>query len=891
MRMTKRATLFSALIGVVAAVVFAATAGAGQVSPLATAPSAETGQMTNETPRYWFVEFPGAPLSEGRSDSAVDADDQQFRNEASTERVSFKQRFRFKSLWNGISIEAKPSAISRIRQFSTVKAVYPVGTYRMPETQKISPELATAIQMTGADIAHNELGLTGKGVKVAVMDTGVDWQHPDLGAGFGRGKRVVTGWDFVGDSYNADPTDPAYQPTPHPDPDPDDCNGHGTHVAGIIGANGEVTGVAPNVKFGAYRVFGCEGSTTDEIMLAAMERVVKDDMDVLNMSIGDAFNNFPGSPTAEAADELVKKGVVVVASAGNDGASGLWSTGAPSVGDRVIGVASFDNIQIELPIFTASPDDRQFGYDIAAGAPNPPTSGSSPLAKTGTPTTANDGCNPIATDLTGKTVLIRRGTCTFAAKALNAQNAHASAVVLYNNVAGRLSPTVAGGGITIPVVMVSAADGAELDSRIAAGPTTMTWTDQTVRFPNDDPNAGGTGNLISSFSSYGLASDLTLKPDIGAPGGFIWSTLPLEQGGHGLLSGTSMASPHVAGAVALLLESRSDLRRKHYRDDGKDDSWRRHDDDDRNNLRASEVRSILQNSADPRDWFGAPGAGYLEPVHRQGAGMLDIVGAVEAKTSVTPGKLSLGEGNGPVRQRIRISNSGKSSVTYTLSHEPALATGPSTFPPLSWWDSYATATFSSSSITVGRGDSRSVDVTITPPSDADLPLNSIYGGYIVITPDAGKGDVLRVPYAGFKGDYQSLTILTPNPFGLPLLLDGNLDDPPAEFTLADPIQQPTIAFHMHHQAQRLTVDVVDSKGKSLGNAFDIQFFPRNSTTTSFFALSWDGTYMSGNRGRRTREAPDGTYTLVLKVEKPLAERNNPAHSETWTSPAFVINRP
>ena len=204
----------------------------------------------------------------------------------------------------------------------------------------------------------------------------------------------MTGWDFVGDSYNADPDDPAYQPTPHPDPDPDDCHGHGTHVAGIIGANGEVTGVAPNVKFGAYRVFGCEGSTTDEIMLAAMERVVKDDMDVLNMSIGDAFNNLPGSPTAEAADELVKKGVVVVASAGNDGASGLWSTGAPSVGDRVISVASFDNIEIQLPIFTASPDDRQFGYDIAAGAPKPPTSGSSPLAKTGTPTTTERRLHP-----------------------------------------------------------------------------------------------------------------------------------------------------------------------------------------------------------------------------------------------------------------------------------------------------------------------------------------------------------------------------------------------------------------------------------------------------------------------------------------------------------------
>jgi subtilisin family serine protease len=869
------------LAGATLAIVFAATAGAGQVQPLAQASAASAADMTNETPQFWFVEFPGAPLAEGRRDADVDADEQRFKTEARTEGVSYRERLRFKSLWNGISIEAKTSAITRIREFGSVRAVYPVGTYRMPEGSTISPDLATAIQMTGADIAQNELGLTGKGIKVAVMDTGIDWQHPDLGAGFGRGKRVATGWDFVGDSFNADPADPAYQPTPHPDPDPDDCNGHGTHVAGIVGAKGEVTGVAPGVRFGAYRVFGCEGSTTDEIMLAAMERVVRDDMDVLNMSIGDAFNNWPGSPTAEAASRLVKKGVVVVASAGNEGANGLWASGAPGVGERVIGVASFDNVEIQLPIFTASPDDRQFGYDIAAGAPTPPTSGSLPMSRTGTPTTTNDGCNPIATDLTGTAVLIRRGTCTFATKALNAQAAHAAAVVLYNNAAGRISPTVAGAGVTIPVVMVSAVDGAELNNRIAAGPTTMTWTPDTHRFPN------ATGGLMSSFSSYGLAADLSLKPDIGAPGGYIWSTLPLEQGGHGLLSGTSMASPHVAGAVALLLESRSDLRRKHYRDDGKDDSWRKRDDDDRNNLRASEIRDILQNSADPADWFGFPGAGYLEPVQRQGAGMLDVVGAVEAQTNVTPGKLSLGEGVDPIKQRIRIRNNGRSSVTYTLSDLPALATGPNTF-ALSWFDEYATVAFSDTSITVPRGASRSVDVTITPP--AGLPTNSIYGGYVVIQPEAGKGDVLRVPYAGFKGDYQSISILN-NAFGLPWLVDENGDDHPDPWTLQGSGEQPNIWYHMDHQARRLTVNVVDAQGKTLGRAFDLEFHPRNSAPNTIFALAWDGTYMVGRNGRRTKEAPDGQYTFVLTVEKPLAQRGNPAHFETWTSPQFTIDRP
>ena len=99
--------------------------------------------------------------------------------------------------------------------------------------------------MTGVDVAQNTLGLSGRGVKVAVIDTGIDYHHPDLGGCFGRGCRVEKGFDFVGDAFNADPTSPAYNPTPVPDPDPDDCNGHGTHVSGIIGANGGLTGVAP----------------------------------------------------------------------------------------------------------------------------------------------------------------------------------------------------------------------------------------------------------------------------------------------------------------------------------------------------------------------------------------------------------------------------------------------------------------------------------------------------------------------------------------------------------------------------------------------------------------------------------------------------------------------
>ncbi|MDQ3315127.1 MAG: S8 family serine peptidase, partial [Verrucomicrobiota bacterium] len=396
------------------------------------------------------------------------------------------------------------------------------------------------------------------------MDTGIDYDHQDLGGdGVARqnstnfpNSRVTKGYDLVGDSYNG-----STQPVPQPDAYPDDCGGHGTHVAGIVGAsgnsaNGGARGVAPGVTFGAYRVFGCAGSTSADVMIAAMERAQADGMNVLNMSIGAAFNNWPGYPTATASDLLVDAGVVVVASIGNSGADGVWSAGAPGVGNKVIGVASFDNTSIKLKQFTVSPDNTPIGYSTMTGAANPPTSGGLPMARTGTTTSTTDACSALAAEsLTGKAALIRRGGCTFRTKAINAVNAGAAAVVMYNNVAGNFAGTVAGtdpaGDLsTVPVVSISNTDGALIDGRIAAGETTLTWTDSEGTFVNP------TGGLISSFSSYGTDAELGLKPDIGAPGGLIRSTWPLEAGGYATISGTSMASPHVAGTVALLLQSK-----------------------------------------------------------------------------------------------------------------------------------------------------------------------------------------------------------------------------------------------------------------------------------------------------------------------------------------------
>ena len=150
-----------------------------------------------------------------------------------------------------------------------------------------------------------------------------------------------------------------------------------------------MTGVAPDVTLGAYRVFGCVGSSSSDVIIAALERAYADGMQVVNQSLGAAFQ-WPEYPTAQVGDALVQAGVVVVASAGNNGATGTWSLGAPGVGTDVIGVASFDNIRVTQFAFSISPDGRKIGYGAATAAPPPPTSGTWPMARTGTQTATAD---------------------------------------------------------------------------------------------------------------------------------------------------------------------------------------------------------------------------------------------------------------------------------------------------------------------------------------------------------------------------------------------------------------------------------------------------------------------------------------------------------------------
>ncbi len=834
-----------------------------EVHPEVPLPAPDTA-MIDETPQLWFIEFASPPTVKGGSPARLSNERAAFRRAAAAEGIVYRERLDFQRLFNGMSVVASPAEIGKIARLSEVKAIYPVVTVDAPEpSPEISPEMRFALDMTGAREAQG-MGLSGAGVRVGIIDTGIDYNHPDLGGGWGN--RVVAGWDFVGDDFHAGIPE---RSTPRPGPDPMDCNGHGTHVAGIVGADGSerVTGVAPDVLFGAYKVFGCEGPTTADIIIQALEMALEDGMHIVNMSLGAPFL-WPQYPTATASDRLVEAGVVVVASIGNNAAAGVFSAGAPGVGHKVIGVASFDNTHIELDTFEV--EGRQIGYQVMTGSVDAPDEGSETVVYIGR---ACDG-DPLEADPSSKAALIVRGACTFAEKAINAINAGASAVIIYNNVPGNFAGTLGAYRSTVPVVSISQADGLFIRER---APTTMTWTDARGVFPNP------TGDLISSFSSYGLAPDLTLKPDIGAPGGLIHSTYPLALGGYATLSGTSMSAPHVAGAVALLLEARP-------------------------HTPADEVRGLLQNNAVPKVWGLNPGLGFLDSVHRQGAGMVNIARTVLADTTVTPGKIELGNlaPGQSYNTTLTIRNAGSEAVTYRLSNndDTIVTRHVGTCPggvPCSVYNpgynlSWANVTFSPSEVTIPAGGTATVGVSITNPI---WPTSFVFGGYLEMTDSEGE-IVHRVPYAGIGGDYQAITVLEPleprpDYPGFPWLArsDGEffyrVTEDGARFTMkGDDIAY--VLAHFEHQSQYVRLEIVPLR--QVGRArdltvFEAEYFGRNSTPNGFFAFEWDGSAKVNNR--RT-PLPMGDYQLKLSVLRALGDPDNPNHWETWTSPVITIAR-
>jgi minor extracellular serine protease Vpr len=910
----RRARIAGAAVTALLLFAFGSAAGAGTIAG-------------SESSRAWFVQLASPPLAKGGDTKEILAERAAFYAGAADQGLNVTQRYAFDQGFNGLSVNIPGSQAGALSSLPGVKAVYPVVNVApaadeegIPSDGEVfgagvsNPDLAFSTGMVQATAA-NTAGWTGAGVKVGVIDSGVDYRNPDLGgcSAIGGSCRVSGGYDFVGNDFDSNPDDSTYNPVPQPDPDPLPCDpnladaraaqpgggtsdaGHGTHVAGIIGAKAgsepsAVTGVAPGVTFYAYRVFGCNGSTTSDVMAAAMERAVADHVQVVNMSIGAAFETWPDYPTAQESDSLVDRGVVVVASIGNSGANGLFSGGAPGIGRKVIGVASVNNLAFPANSFDVNSGGTTLNvaYLQLASTMTAPTSGiAGDIVFVGRGcTAASTGTvdDPYLADPNGKVALIKRGLCTFNEKYARAVEAGATAVVIMND---GTSPSrvglFAGGSVVdkgVPGVTISFTDGQAIQA--LADPKSLEWTANHVLAT--DPTAG----QISDFSSWGMDAELNLKPDISAPGGNITSTWPITQdNGHNTISGTSMAAPHVAGAVADYLQA----------DPG---------------ATPLQVRDALEATSAPF----LSSLGVLDSTSRQGAGLVQILRAIQTPVSVDPGKISLGDGSGRT-VTLTLTNSGPSAVTYNISRSSALANGPAsgTQYPFTFGNFFASIGFSSSasSVTVPAGGTASVSVTIMPPA---FPAKTLYGGFVNFTRPGSVTPDLRVPFGGFVGDYQSIVALGNGGCNLPLLakLGGSSDqidcgsNPPIKGAIGmpsggvwlEPKQDPVVLlFHLDHQVRRMTVTLVDApSGQPLIQGgrnpviFSDDLLPRNSTPTSFFDVIWDGTtaFTDSGAGKTHRKAaPAGDYKLVVTVTKAKSFTDSrAAQTETWTSPTISL---
>ncbi|WP_100445178.1 S8 family serine peptidase [Glycomyces xiaoerkulensis] len=783
--------------------------------------------------QVWLVE-----LDDGASAS---------RLEAAAPEFGFEFRHDFSRIWNGASIAAESATAQRLEALDLVDRVWGDVTFSGPSIPETGPtELALATETTNAVDAHAR-GVDGSGVKVGVIDTGIDYTHPDLGGCFGPGCRVSTGTDFVGEEFADPDTD-----EPEPDDDPADCAGHGTHVAGIAGADGEVTGAAPAVELGAYKVFGCEGSTSAEIIMQAMERALEDGMDVVNLSLGQSFQ-WPGYPTSEAADALAAEGIVVVASMGNSGHSGVWSASAPGVGTDVIGVASTDNPARRMRAADVEALDRRIGYAVLDQAPEPETGDATdPLVWFGR-ACADD---PAEGDVDGKAALIVRGECTFNEKYERAVEAGATAAVIYNDRAGPFGGTGAE-DLGVPLVAVTDTDGEDLRDLAAIGAEpVLEFTGATVLV--DLPRGG----LASDFSSYGPSPDLGFKPDLSAPGGGIWSTFPVDEGSHRSLSGTSMSAPHVAGAAALLLQTEPGLD-------------------------PAAVRTRLANTAEPIEWGENPELGRLEATHRQGTGVIDIAAALDAGGSLEPGGIGLGHGTGPRTFEVELSSREWMPRTYRLRHDPAIATT-GDIRDTGFHVAEPEVTFQPEQVTLRRGRSATVTVTVEP--SPDLPDRSVFGGRVVAEP-VGGGTELATAYAGYLGDYLDLPILEhPDYPKLAVAVDQDPDTGEIDYRDLNDDETfeiggtlPSALVYLGHMPAAMEIDVENADTGEVVEWDREEFLPRSPGPDDTIAID-----LSDFDDDRPGVLEPGRWRIEVRVLSALGDPDDPDHWERWRSAAVEL---
>lgn len=572
---------------------------------------------------------------------------------------------------NTVFLEINAGEVKALQNDRAVTRVAPAGEYKR--------NLTETVPYIGAETLQG-LGVTGKGVRVAVLDSGIDYTHASLGgagtaaayaAAWGTSasdprntttdglfptSKVVGGYDFVGESWTGADGGPPLAPDPDPiaAPDQSTFGGHGTHVADIIGGK---DGVAPDSKLYAVKVCAVPTSSCSGIaLMQGMEFSVdpngdgdtKDRVDIINMSLGSDYGQPFDDDLSAAVDRATRLGVLTVASAGN-GSNKPFITGSPgaavtalSVAQTAVPSAVVDLMTIVSPPVT--PADR--GAIHQSWSPELTDPVTAPVVFTASNPL---GCTPFpAGSLTGVIALVNRGSCAFADKIRNIQ-AGGALIGVIGMVDGSAPFDGAyqdGVPITIPGYMISLADA----NAIRSG-ATVTFDPDNV-FPL-------ISSVVSTSSRGPMFEDFRIKPEIGAPGASV-SAMSGTGNQSDAFGGTSGAAPMVSGAAALLKQMYP-------------------------NIAPQRLKQLLINNAETDiDQPAQPDQvvpNTLAPISRIGGGEVRVDRAAKAtsgaygfdlvKTGTRSGGVSFGfvdvsEKGALVHRRVRVFNSSKQPAIFKV---------------------------------------------------------------------------------------------------------------------------------------------------------------------------------------------------------------------------------
>lgn len=697
--------------------------------------------------RTWFVRFEGRGVADLRR-STPSARLQQrstIRGRATdavtTARTRDARASRLFVLTNsvpGVGVRTTPAGAKALEQRRDVVSVTPV----VPRTTSN----ANAAVLERAVNAWRRANGLGEGVKVGIIDTGIDYTHATFGGPgtttaydredptsadwrsrlprLGKAK-IRGGYDFAGDDYNADPTSEDYQPSPSPDPNPLDYNGHGSHVAGTAAGYGVTEagkpftgdysslnasalkqmkvgpGMAPAAQLYGLKVFGTEGST--DLVLPALDWALdpngdgdfSDRLDIVNMSLGSAYGAVD-DPQNLVVNALSRHGVLTVNSEGNEGdttdigGSPGSSASALTVASTVDGYQLLDGLRVDAPADLAGvvAGQNSVAYDWAN---EEPVSGDvAPLSEGNA-----DGCSTLsgtdAAAVQGKVAWLEwdsnDGTrrCGSVARAANVEAAGAVGAIF----TGDVNPFGAGitGSANIPVFQLTKTATDRLRPAAEAGTLAVTFDGELTGSQQDqDPSISDT---ISSFSSRGAHGSLgVVKPDVAAVGDSVVSAMAGSGSEPTSISGTSMASPNVAGIAALVA--------------ARQPSWT-----------PAMLKAAVMNTAVHDVWTGPNKTGDRYAPARVGAGRVDASRATSAsllvdspggngRVSAVFGVVSVPEGSEVLTRtrKVRVRNTGNKATTATLRYEPVNSTPGITY------------SVSPSTLNVGAGKSATAEVTM-----------------------------------------------------------------------------------------------------------------------------------------------------------------------------------